>query len=83
MTDAHEAIGQHVEQEAADVSKMKEPLRNVFRTASDDEKKKFDAAAQAVQFKDFNAVLTNNPREPTAAEINTIRQSLEKQGFKF
>jgi hypothetical protein len=65
------------------ISELKLPLANVFRTSGDSDQKKFHAAAKGIKFDDFNAFLLNKPREPTVAEIKSIRETLEAQGIKF
>jgi len=66
-----------------EISKLKLPLGNVFRTSNDAAQKQFHAAAKAAGFDDFNAFLLNKPREPSVSEIKSIRDRLEAQGFKF
>jgi hypothetical protein len=72
---------------APDASSSREQLTlaNAFRDTPDEVTRgKFDAAAKATRvFADFDAFLTNRPRQPTMSEAQSVRKQLESQGIKF
>lgn len=75
---------QSVREPEQKVSEQQLALGKVFRNLKDEDKRKFDDAARTTNvFKDFSAFLIDQPRQPTPAEVQLVRKTLEAQGFKF